>query len=82
MAEMGGIAADARIVENKTGLTGRYDFTLDCMFDDKAGPPVAGDIADGPSCFDAIEQQLGLRRMDTKEPMEMLGASTNRPRTS
>jgi uncharacterized protein (TIGR03435 family) len=69
---MGGIAADARIVENKTGLTGKYDFTLDCMFDDKAGPPVAGDIADGPSCFDAIEQQLGLKLVDTKEPMEVL----------
>lgn len=67
---MGGIGG-GRIIENKTGLTGNYDFTLDCVFPDKPGPTVADD-ADGPSCFDAIEPQLGLKLVDTKESMEVL----------
>jgi uncharacterized protein (TIGR03435 family) len=69
---MHGIAPEARIVEDKTGLTGRYDFTLDCVVPDKPNPTVAGDPGDGPDCFDAIEQQLGLKLVDTKEPMDVL----------
>ena len=68
---IGGITPEPRIIEDKTGLTGRYDFTLDCMIPDKPGLTVAED-AEGPNCFDAIEPQLGLKLVDTKEPMNVL----------
>ncbi len=68
---IGGITPEPRIIEDKTGLTGRYDFTLDCMIPDKPGLTVADD-AEGPNCFEAIEPQLGLKLMDTKDPMDVL----------
>lgn len=66
---IGGITPEPRILENKTGLAGRYDFTLDCTIPDKPAAPAADDLSD---CFNAIEQQLGLKLVDTKEPMDVL----------
>lgn len=61
-----------RIIEDKAGLTGTYDFTLDFVIGRQAGPTVADDGRDGPNIFDALEQQLGLKLVDTKEPMDVL----------
>ncbi len=52
-------------------MTGKYDFTLDCIVDEKPGPATS-EIGDGPSCFDAIGPQLGLKLIDTKEQMDVL----------
>jgi bla regulator protein blaR1 len=69
-----------RPVIDKTGLTGRYDFTLNWSPDpgQPAGPfgqlpPEAPPSdASGPSLFTAIQEQLGLRLESEKGPAELL----------
>jgi uncharacterized protein (TIGR03435 family) len=53
-----------RVVVDKTGLDGRYDFDL------KFAPDSPN--ADGPSIFTAIREQLGLRLEARKIPLEVL----------
>jgi len=55
-----------RLVVNKTGLTGTYDFTLNWRSDplDESG--------DLPPLFNAIQEQLGLKIIDAKAPLEVL----------
>jgi len=53
-----------RPVVDRTGLTGRYDFSLDWAADETqfgGEVPVAGENAQAPPFFKAIEEQLGLR---------------------
>ena len=53
-----------RPVVDRTGLTGRYDFTLDWAGDETqfgGEVPVAGENAQAPPFLRAIEEQLGLR---------------------
>ena len=57
-----------RPVVNKTGLTGKYDFMLDYVPASKAGTDQTG----GPSIFTAMEEQLGLKLVPAKEPMDVL----------
>jgi uncharacterized protein (TIGR03435 family) len=54
-----------RTVVDKTGLKGTYDFDL--YFD-----PVQIPDSPGPTIFDAVQQQLGLRLEDTKNPLETI----------
>jgi uncharacterized protein (TIGR03435 family) len=54
-----------RVVEDKTGLTGRYDFTLEW---DPAQTP----DSTIPSIFTALQEQLGLRLESGKGPVEVL----------
>lgn len=54
-------------VENKTGLTGVYDFTLHYSASD---PPPPDSTA--PSLYTALEEQLGLKLEPTKGPMQVL----------
>jgi uncharacterized protein (TIGR03435 family) len=58
-----------------TGLTGRYDYTIfwSTAATDAArrGTPVTDD-SDGPSIFDAVEEQLGLKIERRKGPVQML----------
>jgi uncharacterized protein (TIGR03435 family) len=56
-----------RVVVDKTGLTGRYDFKLRWRPDDA---PVVEDSP--PSLFTAIEEQLGLKLESSKEPIGVL----------
>jgi uncharacterized protein (TIGR03435 family) len=62
---------------DKTGLTARYDFTLEWTPDMKgagdsdAGGAQAGD-AGGPTLFTAVQEQLGLKLAAAKEPVECL----------
>ena len=53
---------------DKTGLTGKYDFTLDFVSAAKA----ATDETGGPSIFTAVEEQLGLKLEPAKEPMDVV----------
>lgn len=64
-----------RNVIDKTGLEGFYDITLDFVRDfqgvrpDGAPPPPP---ADGPSIFTALREQLGLRLVSARGPVEHL----------
>jgi uncharacterized protein (TIGR03435 family) len=68
-------AALDRPVVDRTGLTGRYDFTLEWTPDetqfDGAAPRDNGDEAK-PGLFAAIQQQLGLKLEATRGPVDVL----------
>lgn len=71
-----------RTVIDKTGLTRKYDVTLqwtddhsDSMFKGPDGSPQRADPApdaSGPSLFTAIQEQLGLKLQSTKGPVETI----------
>lgn len=54
-----------RPVSDATGLTGKYDFTLNWI-GDRAGPPTAD--SDGPDIVRAVQEQLGLK-LESKKAM-------------
>ena len=55
-----------RKIVNKTGLEGGYDFTLDYA-------PDGADASDPrPSIFTALEEQLGLKLVPTKGPVDVI----------
>ncbi len=66
------------VVIDKTGLTGRYDLALTWTPDEEQGnhlnsnnpTPAPGD--EGPSLFTAVEDQLGLKLVREKGPVEIL----------
>jgi uncharacterized protein (TIGR03435 family) len=73
------------IIVDKTGLTGKYDFTLKYTPDENRGAMPKGPAADepgagsaapleasGPSIFTAIQEQLGLKLDRQKGPVEVL----------
>jgi uncharacterized protein (TIGR03435 family) len=68
-------AALDRPVVDRTGLPGRYDFTLEWMSDETqfggAGPKDNPDSTK-PDLFAAIQQQLGLRLEATKGMVNVL----------
>jgi uncharacterized protein (TIGR03435 family) len=57
-----------RPVVDKTGLSGKYDFTLEYV----AAAKAATDESGGPSIFTALEEQLGLKLEPVKAPMDVL----------
>lgn len=57
--------ATRRIVENRTGLTGRFDIDLSWA------PDVSADTTQ-PSIFTALQEQLGLKLESTRAPVEIL----------
>jgi uncharacterized protein (TIGR03435 family) len=71
-----------KTVTDKTGLTGKYDYTLQWTPDDAT--PMAGGAgggpghddsgvqAGGPSLFTAVEEQLGLKIESTKGPVDVI----------
>lgn len=61
-----------RIVIDKTGLAGRYDFTLDWIRDDRTAERVPANAPVGPSLFTALQEQLGLKLSADKAPAEVL----------
>jgi bla regulator protein BlaR1 len=69
-----------RLVLDKTGLTGNYDFKLEWTPDLGQQQPGAKEIAgtetappdSGPTIFTALQEQLGLKLESTKGPVEML----------
>jgi uncharacterized protein (TIGR03435 family) len=64
-----------RKVVDKTGLTGRYDFTLTWTPDDSAaatGGSAASGATQGPSLFTAVQEQLGLKLEPVKAPVDVV----------
>ncbi len=66
-----------RIVVNKTGLTGKYDFMLKWMPD--SGSAIANGFGSStspdssePSLFTAIQEQLGLKLEAQKSPVDVI----------
>jgi len=61
--------AGGRPIVDKTGLTGSYDLSLNWIRDLNAdAPPQEG----GPSLFTALQEQLGLKLVPMKGPMEVV----------
>jgi uncharacterized protein (TIGR03435 family) len=61
-------------VVDKTGLTGKYDFTLRWSTEQLSlapGTPI-GEADKSPSIFTALREQLGLRLDSTRGPLEVL----------
>jgi uncharacterized protein (TIGR03435 family) len=56
-----------KVVVDRTGLTGRYDVKLEWAPDDGSAPS-----SDAPSFFRAIQEQLGLKLIPAKEPLQVL----------
>ncbi len=59
-----------RPVSDKTGRTGVYDITL--HYRPEEGAAVSGDGGDAPSIFAAVQEQLGLKLVPDKRPVETL----------
>ncbi len=55
-----------RAVIDKTGLAGKYDIDLKWTPDDQQGTPDAG-----PTLFTALEEQLGLKLVPAKGPVDV-----------
>jgi len=71
----------ARIVDrpvvNKTGLAGKYDFTLTWRPDQLGptppnAPPPPADLESRPDIYTAMQEQLGLRFQAERAPVEIL----------
>ena len=68
-----------RLVIDKTGLTGKYDFTLqwtpashpDPMFHGTESAEPSPNSS-GPSLFTALQEQLGLKLESTKGPVDAI----------
>ena len=70
-----------RVVVDRTGLSGNWDFELTFAPDPSAlqlppgsplPPPAPDADANGPSLFTALEDQLGLKLQPARGPVEML----------
>jgi uncharacterized protein (TIGR03435 family) len=72
-----------RMVVDKTGLTGPWDFDLRFVLPDQPAPNIPGlppPPTDAPSLFTALQEQLGLRLEPQRASVEVLViASIERP---
>jgi uncharacterized protein (TIGR03435 family) len=58
------------LVVDKTGLKGMYDWTLNWSPDNESGGKTEN--ADAPSLFTALQEQLGLKLVKAKGPVEVV----------
>ncbi len=69
-------AADGRLIFDKTGLSGRFAFTLTWtpeQMPTEAPPPGIPPIdPNGPSLYTALQEQLGLKLQSARGPVEVL----------
>jgi uncharacterized protein (TIGR03435 family) len=65
-----------RMVVDRTGLTGNWEFELRFAAEQRGQPPPGANPPpadpDAPSIFTALQEQLGLRLESTKGPVEVL----------
>jgi len=61
-----------RLVVDKTGLTGSYDFTLSWMGDAPPGAETGNNAPTGPTIFTAVEEQLGLHLRPAKAQVPVM----------
>jgi uncharacterized protein (TIGR03435 family) len=59
------LSAGGRLVVDKTGLTGGYDFELHWAMDDDSS-------SDQPSIYTAVQEQLGLKLESGKIPIQVV----------
>jgi bla regulator protein blaR1 len=64
--------AGDRMLVDQTGLTGTYDFTLKWSREQPGGSDSGASNTDAPSFFTALQEQLGLRLVPTKAPVEVI----------
>ena len=57
-----------RVVQDKTGLTGNYEFAL--RYNPKPGS--SADADDAPSIFTALQEQLRLRLESDRAPLQVV----------
>ncbi len=67
---LGGMAG--RFVVDKTGLTGPFDLDLQWTPDPPSAAPTGDALGDGTSLFAAFQEQLGLKLVATRAPVEVL----------
>ncbi len=77
LGALAGNMLSAAPVTDKTGLAGKYDFTLEFegyMGPGGAFPPAAADgaSATAPTLPEALELQLGLKLEEKKAPLDVL----------
>jgi uncharacterized protein (TIGR03435 family) len=77
---------DGRLVLDKTGLTGKYAFSLhwqpEHLYADASGAGSVSDSdGDGPSLFAALKDQLGLRLQPAKGPVQVVVVDAVSPPT-
>ena len=65
-------SAGGRPVVDQTGLKGAFDFTLKWTPEQLAASVAAKEVADAPSFFTAIREQLGLLLVASKAPVEVI----------
>jgi uncharacterized protein (TIGR03435 family) len=61
-----------RVVVDQTGLTGTYDFTLTWSEQSVASGAGQENGTDAPSVFTAVQEQLGLKLVPTKVPVQVI----------
>ena len=61
--------ATGRVVQDRTGLSGLYDWE---MTYDRGGRPVPTPPSDSPSLMIALQEQLGLKLEAARRPVEIL----------
>jgi uncharacterized protein (TIGR03435 family) len=61
-----------RVVVDRTGLTGKYDFTLQIAPDQSQPEGAEGQQAAGSAIFTALQEQLGLKLQPATVPTEYL----------
>ena len=65
----------SRLVVDRTGLSGRFDFTLEWLPESNSAALPAGDVPPepaGPTFLEALNEQLGLKLESIKAPTEVL----------
>jgi uncharacterized protein (TIGR03435 family) len=72
-ASLAGIVGQGRTVIDRTGLTGRFDYTLEWAPDPplSASPAAPPELA-GPTSLQALHDQLGLKVESTRGPVQVL----------
>ena len=65
-----------RMVVDRTGLTGNWEFVLTFAAEQRGQPPPGVELPapdpNAPSLFTAIQEQLGLKLESTKGPVDVL----------
>jgi uncharacterized protein (TIGR03435 family) len=64
-----------RPVLDQTGLSGKFDFSLEWAPESNRPPPIsadAGPVAQGPPALEALKEQLGLKLEPAKGPVETI----------
>ncbi len=72
-----------RLIVDKTGLTGKYDYYLDWTPSEAEMAPKGADgtapASDAPGLFTALEEQLGLRLQPSKGPVQIVAVDHLEP---